>query len=123
MIGDGEIIDEPGEAAYSAPSLPVISADSDIVQIDNGFDRDWPSGDYRGNHYRVRFGDLTPAQAASRAADAFRADGWTALGTHETDGALVSLWSTLDEQGATVVATVTVRLADGAAEVSLVATR
>ena len=123
VIGDGEIIDEPGAPERPPPHLPVVSADSDVVRITNGFDRDWPSGDYRGNHYRVRFGDLTPAQAASRADDAFRANGWTALGAHDVDGGVVSLWSKLDEQGATVVATVTARLADGAAEVSVVATR
>ena len=123
VIGDGEIIDEPGPRSISLPDLFPEAAFADRMEQPFGYTPDA----LRGGYLRVEVKEGTSVEAvAGLAAAAFEADGWTRLGAGATSGdATVSTWTRTEaDSGAPVLATVVVQpTGEGTVEVLVTATR
>ncbi|WP_420456281.1 hypothetical protein [Rubrivirga sp.] len=123
VIGDGEIIDEPGEPRPHLPDVPEIDPNGETIQLVDGFGFSSNPGERPGAYSTAWLHDHTVASGAAQVDAAFEADGWSRLGSHLSDGTQVSVWSREDEEGRQVIATLTVRANGDGAEASITATR
>ncbi|MGB3542205.1 hypothetical protein [Rubrivirga sp.] len=121
VIGDGEIIDEPGGPGSSYIPLPLAQDD---VAARGGFDAVFEDGTfvYRGSSARYIAAGRSLEDATLEAEAALEDAGWRRHSADDVDGVRVQTWSQRLE-GATALTTLTVRALESGAEVSLVVTR